>query len=757
MSDSTPLNPLITQAIAFTDAYRAHRGAPVALREAACLRTQFPALLGDIQGDDCFAGRLSRRRIVYVGTIMWAAFPPDSEGRRPEGKQGGYCFDFAAGDKYAVTPAEKAAVAELAAFWSRECGVARVRDEWDADLAAVLTARVSAPVGGGLPVSGTSTGFCVAVDLDRLVRRGLPGLLADIEARRQEPGGDAGFLEGLRQAMEVVLDVWRHYEAQARRKAAEAGDPEARARFAAMADALAANRERAPASLREAIQLVWLYTQLTNTNHPELWRLDTVLGDAYAGDIDRGVLTEAEALDLVLGLWRLVSENGDAAVCRIVVGGKGRRNPANADRFALVAMEATRRFRRVTPQLTLRFSREQDPALMRRAMEVINETGVYPMLYNDDAVVPGVAAALGVSEAEAERYHPLGCGEYMLAGCSPSLLDSGWSIPKSLEAALRNGRSWTGATLGPASGEAGAFDTFEQLYAAFLAQVRHAAGLAARIYAAICRSLPGDCAFLLASALTDDCVARGRSLLGGGVRYRGACVMGHGFTNAADALTAIREVVYRAKACSLEQVVQALDADFAGHEALRARLLRAPKFGNDHDEADRMLVDMWRDINAAAREAGAREGLDFFTVSSVNPGGYGMGQQCGATADGRRCGEPFAIGHAPTAGFDRRGLTALFNSVAKVDAANGGATTNFKLSRDLFARSPEKTAALFRTFFERGGLQANITVISRGDLEAAMREPAKYTHVLVRLGGWSARFVDLERPVQEEILRRTLY
>jgi len=754
------MNTLITQAVAFTEAYRRHAGAHPAIREAACLKTQFPALLGDIQTGDAFAGRLPRRRIAYFGTMMWAAFPPEPDGSRSEGKQGGYGFDFAAAERYASSPEEKAAVGELARFWQTECSVARVRQEWDADLRTCLLARASAPVGGGLPVGGTSTGFCVAVDLERLVTRGLPGLAEDIGKRRAQvatQGGDAAFLEGLGLALGVVTDVCRHYERQARRMAAETTDTAEGARLATIAASLATLVDRAPQTLHEAMQLAWLYTQLTCTNHPELWRLDGVLGDFYARDIDSGRLTDDAALDLILSLWRLVNENGDAAVCRIVVGGKGRRNAANADRFALAALEATRRFRKVTPQLTLRFHRDQNPALMRKAMEVIGETGVYPMLYNDDTVVAGVAAVLGVSEAEAERYHPLGCGEYMLAGCSPSLLDSVWSIPKSLEAALHNGAAWTGARMGPPTGAVETLDTFERLYGAFLEQARYAAGVSAGVYRALCASLPKNNAFLMASLLTDDCLARGRSLFDGGVRYRGACVMGHGFTNAADGLTAIREVVYRQKRFTLAQVVAALDADFVGHDALRKALQDAPKFGNDDDEADRMLVDMWRDINVAARDAGARAGLDFFTVSSVNPGGYGMGQQCGATPDGRKCGEAFAIGHAPTAGFDRKGLTAMFNSVAKVDAANGGATTNIKLSREFFMGARAKVEALFKAYFMKGGLQANVTVVNRDDLEAAMKTPEQYPHVLVRLGGWSARFIDLERNVQEEILRRTLY
>lgn len=754
------LCPLISQAVAFTDAYRRHAREHVAVREAMCLKTQFPALLGDIQPDDALAGRLPRRRIAYFATIMWAAFPPEADGRRSEGKQGGYCFDFAAADKYAQTPGEKAVVAELARFWQSECGVSKVRECWDDEQRSCLLAKASAPVGGGYVVGGTSVGFCSAGDLDRLLRKGIPGLIAEIEARRAAVGtlgGDPGFLDGVRMAVDVLLDVCRHYEVQARGLAAAADDAGARARFDRMADALGAIQMRAPQSLQEAMQLAWLYTQLTCTNHPELWRLDVALGDFYARDVDAGVLTEAAALDLVLGLWRLVRQNGDDAVCRIVIGGRGRRNEAQADRFALAAMEATRQFRQVTPQLTLRLHRDQNPALRRKAFAVIGETGVYPMLYNDDAVIPGVAASLGVSAAEAERYHPLGCGEYMLAGCSPSQLDCVWSIPKSLEAALHDGCAWTGARLGPATGALDTFDTFEKLYAAFLAQARFAADLSARTYGSIFRAFPESCAFLFASLLNDDCLARGRALFDGGVRYKGACVMGHGFTNAADALTAIRLRVYGEKRLTLAEVVAALDANFEGHAAVRKLLQEATKFGNDDDAADRMLVDMWRDINAAAKEAGERAGLDFYIVSSVNPGGFGMGAQCGATADGRRCGEPFAIGHAPTAGFDTHGLTALLNSVAKVDPANGGATTNIKLSRDWFADGGEQLQSMFQVYFARGGLQANITAIDRGDLEAALQTPEKYPHVLVRLGGWSARFIDLEPAVQQEILRRTLY
>jgi pyruvate-formate lyase len=149
--------------------------------------------------------------------------------------------------------------------------------------------------------------------------------------------------------------------------------------------------------------------------------------------------------------------------------------------------------------------------------------------------------------------------------------------------------------------------------------------------------------------------------------------------------------------------------------------------------------------------------MHFFTASSVNPGGYYMGSRCGATPDGRHSGRPFAIGHAPTAGQDTSGITAFLNSVAKADPANGGVATNVKLGKEYFTRSRGKLEAMFNAFWKQGGQQASVTVVSQQDLKDAMDEPEKYPHVLVRVGGWSARFVELEREVQEDILQRTAY
>lgn len=437
------IQPRIAQSVAFTEAHRAHRNEHHAVREAMCLQKQYPATLGNIRPGDLFAGRRSGEWLAYAGSIWWAEYPDKHLGRLVGGKQGGYCFDFAAVSKLAQNPLEQRLLCDLSEYWANECTSVKTQALWDDQMREYLS--------GAGQFGGVNFGFACALDIDRLLRRGIPGLIEDIEAsQRSNVDGDPGFYEGLRIAMDVFVNVCRHYEAEARQTAER--NPTTKRHYEEMAATLAAIVLHQPATLREAIQLAWLYILLTGGKHVDAPRLDVALGDFYSGDIDEERLSEQTALDLVTGLWQLFHETGEDAMCRIVIGGAGRRNEANADRFAMAAMEATRRFCKITPQLTLRIYKGQNPSLLNTAFDVLGEGCLYPMLYNDDVVIPGVAKRLGVPEEDAHAYHPLGCGEYMIAGSSPSLVDLAWSIPKSLEAVLHNGSNYQGIPIGPETG-----------------------------------------------------------------------------------------------------------------------------------------------------------------------------------------------------------------------------------------------------------------------------------------------------------------
>jgi pyruvate-formate lyase len=702
------LNPVIAQAIEITETYKKHANAPLPIREALCNKIQYPGLLPAPNAGDRFAGRSRRAKIVHVGAFAFMRMPNydpnnlDLPGSA--GKNGGYCFDF--GAKYSQTwnDEERKIIEELDAFWRNESNMALVRRQSD------------------LPFD---TGFSGATDLDRVVRRGLPGLIADVTAM---PAGD--FREGLLMALESMTETIRFYQREARKL-----------HLTDMEKDLSGLLNHAPQTVAEALQLILICELLFHERHYEIYQLDVALGDLYAKEIDGGTLTEGKAVTLIRAFYEIINESGDVTVCRLVMGGKGRRNPVNADRFIKAALTATELHMRVTPQVTVRIFDGMDAGILTQCYDTIRDTGTYPLLYNDDAVIPAVVEAFGVSEGEAESYFPVGCGEFILAPHGPALLITNWNIPRTFDTALRSAKA----------------ETFDQLYANF---ITHAAAYAEKIASYVKLVIDthnSKNAFLFVSLFTAYSIERNKPALDGGARYMGVSVMGHGYTNTADALIAIKKLVYEDKTYTYEQIIQALDADFAGYEDIHQAMLALPKYGNDYAEVDNMVAKVWRDLGVEAAKAGKNHGLDFHTLASANPSGHFMGKQMGATADGRKANQAYAICNGPTAGNDKNGLTALMNSIMRGTPANGGATSNFKISHDLITKERGKFEALFKAYWAGGGNQASFAILKKGDLEAALKEPEKYRHVMIRIGGWTARFVDLEPFVQEEVLRRTLH
>jgi pyruvate-formate lyase len=599
----------------------------------------------------------------------------------------------------------------LSEFWQNEATMAKVHSK---------------------SVFKDGVGFLSANDLEKLIEKGLPGIINEVTAM-PDSYFRTGLLMVLNTAREVCLRYIEHAE--------QAGNDFVKENVSAII-------ERAPETLAEALQLILIIELLSHDKHYELNQLDVVLGDIYANELQNGSLTEDTAMHQIHEFYKMIHENGELGVCRLILGGKNRRNPENADLFISAALKAEQLHKKVIPQVTLRLYNGMNPDLLKLAYETINETYTFPTLFNDESIIGGFAKAYGVSEDFAnQHYYPCGCGEMIIHPFSPAILIAGWGVPKTVNAGIRNYFTVFKETPG----------SFDDLYTYVLDALKTEITAKAHYHRLVVDTQNENCSFLLASLLINDCIETGKPLLNGGARFNGAVVMGHGYTNASDSLYAIKKLVFIEKKYSLAQILEALDADFKGYNNIKKALIDVPKYGNDDADVDELTSKLWSDITRLTDAAGKKYGFDFFTVSSVNPGGYGEGYVMGATADGRHKGMPYAIGNAPTAGMDKNGLTALMNSVLKTDPANGGTMTNFKISREFFTGEREKFEALFDTYWNGGGLQANITILSKGDLEAAVKEPEKYPHLLVRLGGWTARFIDLEPFIQKEIIKRTLY
>jgi pyruvate-formate lyase len=732
----------------FTDTYRRHRGAPAPIREARCLAAQYPEILCRIEPGDLLAGRI-RPRLV--------GFTPDEWGNTAFGY---YHLPEAIDEALsssAVSSARAARVRRMRAFWDEESTAAKLRRAYPPELARWLPSdRWMTEPGIAFPlyrITGATP------DHGKLLRLGLPGLRAEIRRYRAAADGDARDLYGgMLLALGTLEGVCRHYARQAAEQAEAAADEARREELGQMAEALWAITARPPRGLLEAAQLVWLYALVADLrNHG---RMDVYLGEPLADDLAAGRLDEDGALRIVQSLWRLMAARRTRVHNRVIVGGTGRPDRAAADRFALLAIRASQTVLEPEPQLSLRICDEQSGSLWEAALDAIGEGRTYPMLYNDDVNVPAAMRSLDVGREDAEQYVPFGCGELIVEHRGLGTPSGVLNLQKALEVTLHDGvDTITGRRIGLALGRLEDFAGFDELWRAYTRQVEHFVRLCADQAALEYRVAGREWSALYMSMLYDDCLARGRGALHGGARFLGATLETYGNTNAADSLTAIRDLVYEQRRIAPERLMAALDADFAGY-ALERRLLRdAPKYGNDDPVADDMLVQVDRHVCDSVAGEAARVGLHSYRVVIINNSANTlMGHFTAASADGRRAGTPMNNGNAPSGGNDRLGPTALLNSLAKPDPAlHAGAVQNLSLSRELFTAHRAELDALLHGYFDRGGSQAMITVVSRGDLERALLDPDAYRHLFVRVGGFSARFVDLSRDVQLEILSRTVY
>lgn len=718
----------------FTETYRIHQNDDVSLREAACIEVQSRYEFLPIRPGELLAGR---KRVLPVGfsnepllgrSVCWFV-------DRPRAMQQ-LISDGA-------SEAEIKDAETMLAFWEEQETRKNLRAAYPQDIKEAMPEDVyweHSEV--AFPLYRVVGAY---LDYGKLLRLGIRGLKEEIEAYRKTAPSSDGFYRGCLIALDAFSAVARRYADQAR----EIGNKP-------LSDALDRIATEAPQTFLEAIQLVWLYSLISGVLN--YGRMDDDLGGFLARDLASGRTTEAEALDVLCCLWRLIDERKTVFHGRVIIGGKGRKNEANANRFAMLAMEASRIVAEAEPQLSLRFHEGQDPALYEKALDVIGEGKIYPMLYNDDVNIPSVEKAFCVSREEAEQYCFFGCGEYVIRHKSIGSPNGIINLLKALEVTLFNGRDMLyDKPRGLQKGAFADFETFEQFYAAYRDQLAYYVDILARQQKQEYDFCAGVGSFLFISMLMDDCLARGKSLLAGGVRYLGGTLETYGNINTANSLYAIKTLVFEQKRIAKQTLLDALKADFKGFEKERALLLQAEKYGNDADGVDALAVDLHEFICNTVRDRQA--GLHSYMVVIINnEANTVLGRFTGASADGRKAREPMANANNPAGGTDRNGVTAMLNSLVKLRTdLHAGAVQNLTFSPELFNQNRPVLKTLLQTYFKNGGQQCMINVLRRGDLEDAIAHPERHQSLLVRVGGFSARFVTLSPDVQREIASRTLY
>lgn len=742
----------VDREVAFTKTYAATEGEHPYVREIKCLRQQVPSMLLPMEPGDWFAGRLDRPLVGIDperGDLVEAAYycrfqELEAQLRRND-----------------LSDQVRRDVEWLLGFWDGRTTYHRCRRAFPDHIRQALpaddyyTGREMA-----YPMFGLG-GPCL--DYGKLMRLGVRGLRAEVSARREhctaERGDETIFLESLMGALDIFSEAALSYAEQARLRAKGADDAVLKRRCLLIAESTQHIADEPPQTYHQAIQLLWLYALVSLVKN--YGRTDVLLGDFLVRDLDSGALNYEEAREMTVGLWRLFNTRADNNFnSRVIIGGKGRANATIADRFALLALEVQGLVKENMPQLSLRWHEGMNPEIRRKALDVIADGAVFPILYNDDVNVPAVAEAFGVPLGEAEQYFPYGCGEYVIDHMSIGSPDAAINLAKVLNTVLHGGTDpFTGASRGLVGPRLDEFDSFDRVRHAFARQVHHTVGVLADAQDIIYRITGGEAAFPFLSMLHDDCIERARPLLAGGARYRGGTLEVFGANTAADSLVAIRKLVYDEGRFSRQQLLEALDTDFENQGDVQRALRSAPKFGNDDTEADAMSLWVHEVVCRSCRQQRLYTGLDSFLAVMINNGdSITLGKGTAATADGRRSAMPLSNGNQPSAGCDTNGITALLASMSKLDPGmHAGAVHNLKISRRTFHEHPSKVDALLDGYFRSGGTQIMISVVDRNELEDALKHPEEHANLLVRVGGYAERFVNLPRDIQLEVIRRTLY
>lgn len=756
---------LIDMSVKFTEVYKANINEHKAIREMKCYSVLFPELLGQVNEDDTFVGN------VGYGTGEYY-IPIDVVPKKIN--QIGYCMHLDSFEKLKNEyPHRVKEIDGVIEFWKKESTFVKTRNtapehikeylfsygrgEVD-DNGYIRTVKViDKPLGAGFISGSYDTRMAGATpDFDKLVKIGIPGLYEEVEEAFQKNPEKKDFYIACRMGLDLAVNSLKYLHDQVVEILEKTSSDDVRKRMERCEMALLKLQTKKPETFFEAMQLVVLFINLCRVDN--YGRLDVVFGDVLAHDLDNGILTVKEAGELVFQLWKYIGTNGHIFDTRVIIGGQGRRNEENADRFAILAIEATRRLHAVMPVLTLRWTKSQNPILLEKALEAISEGCTYPTLYNDDAYVEGVMNIMHVPYEDAIKYAPLGCGEIILVGCSSGSPNTTMRFLKALEVTLHNGLDGAdGKKIGIETGELEEFDTYEKLENAFIEQIKAAIEMEVQLQKWNREVAAKEVDLVMLSLLMEDCIAKGKGALDGGLKYFGANSEGFGMTNTANSLAVIKKVVYDDKKMTLRQLVDILDANYEGYEKELAEFKSVAKHGNNDDYVDEIKTRIETKTYKMADEIGTAVGFDWYTIANVNPGGITIGPEIAASADGRKCGEPMALGNSPTPGSDVEGLVPMLLSSAKTTSENGGCVTNMNLSRETIISDPEKFKQMIEAYFNVGGLQLNINCFSKGDLEKALEHPEEYPNLIVRVSGYSAKFIHLDRVTQEQIMARTLY
>ncbi|MCD8350333.1 MAG: glycyl radical protein [Planctomycetaceae bacterium] len=681
-------------------------------------------------------------------------------------------------DPLQISEENKAELRDMLEFW-RDSSFKELVDE-------KLTKEVKeAELLGVLSVGSrtTSTGHVVPnypktlkLGLKEIIRQAKEKIasvpVVDTASQRQ-----IDFWQGVVISCEACIAFAQRYARLAMEMADKESNPARKQELMQIASNCSNIPENPPGSTYEALQFFWfmhLIMQIETNGHSiGLGRFDQTMFPYYQTDLEKGTISHEQCVEMLQCLWLKITEiikvrdDFDAQAFagypmwqNCAIAGMTPDGKDGTNEFTFCCLEATFGVKTTQPSLSFRYHDAINPEAFKLALRMIQSGLASPAMFNDKLVIPLVLSK-GATIREARDWSIEGCVENYVTGKSDGRPVVGYvNTVKLVEFILNNGIDpVTGKMVGLPTGDPKDMKTLEDFMDAYRKQMEYFTRLMCDAYNIVGACHANMMPALLSSALVDNCIERGMSLQEVGAKYNFSGTFITSLANAADSIAAIGKYIFDEKKIGFDELNRALSDNFKNYEPLRQLLYNAPKFGNDDDYVDEIAR---RIVEIAADETDKyfdnRGGRYVLSVLSQSFNVL-QGKSVAATPDGRYAFTPLANNASPAADHDRNGPTAALRSVSKIDQFRPLIGTLLNQKFDPAVAKGEKGLNILGTvikgYFDEYGEHVQINVVDEKTLREAQKEPQKHRNLMVRVAGYSAYFIELDKDVQEDIIKRT--
>ena len=698
-------------------------------------------------------------------------------------------FEKRDGDVFYITEKTKEDLRSIAPFWEnnnlRSKGGALLPDE----------VKVYMETGFfGMEGKLNSGDAHLAVDYQQVLKTGLKGY--EERVRQLKDGLDLCVVENIDKyqfykAVLIVIEAVKTYALRFSKLAKELAmkaDEKRKAELLEISRICAKVPYEPAQTFHEAVQSTWfiqLILQIESNGHSLSYgRFDQYIYPYYQHDIDHGLINDDQVVEILTNLWiktltinkvrsqaHTFSSAGSPMYQNVTIGGQTPDKKDATNALSYLVLKSVAQTRLPQPNLTVRYHRNMPKAFLDEAIEVMKLGTGMPAFNSDEVIIPSFIEK-GVKEEDAYNYSAIGCVETAVPGkwgyrCTGM---SYMNFPRILLITMNDGIDPTsGKRFVKGQGRFEDMKSFDELMKAIDHVLRELTRMSVIVENAIDLALERDVPDVLCSALTEDCIGRGKTIKEGGAVYDFISGLQVGIANMADSLAAIKKLVFEEKKITPVQLMAALADDFTSVENQRIQnmlISDAPKYGNDDDYVDQLVVEVYNSYIDEMKKypntrygRGPSGGIRYAGTSSISAN-VGQGYGTMATPDGRKAHTPLAEGCSPAHSMDKSGPTAVFKSVSKLPTheITGGVLLNQKVTPQMLAKeeNKEKLEMMIKTFFNRlDGYHVQYNVVSRDTLIDAQKHPEKHKDLIVRVAGYSAFFNVLSKATQDDIIGRT--